>query len=80
MPLIRNIRNIEDTRFVKQLDLLEHSNQFIRELAGIVLAEREGFESVWSIANRVYDQHCSPQSEAVNRSSFCQPETTALSA
>ncbi len=77
MPLIRNI---EDARFVKQLDRLEHSNQFIRELARIVLAEREGFESVWSIANRVYDRHCSSQSEAVNRSSFCPPEATALSA
>ena len=75
MPLIRNI---EDARFVKQLDRLEHNNQFIRELARIVLAEREGFESVWCIANRVYDRHSSPQSESLNR--FCHPETTALSA
>jgi hypothetical protein len=77
MPLIGNVRNIEDARFVKQLDLLEHSNQFIRELARIVVPEREGFESVWNIANRVYDRHCSPQSESVNHS---YPETTALSA
>ncbi len=80
MPLIKKISNIEDSRFVTQLERLDGRNQFIRELARIVLAEREGFESVWSIANRVYDRHCSPQSEAVNRSSFCQPETTALSA
>jgi hypothetical protein len=78
MPLIRNIRNIEDTRFVKQLDLLEHSNQFIRELARIVLAEREGFESVWSIANRVYDRHCSPQSESPDHHSLDRPARTAL--
>ena len=78
MPLIRNIRNIEDTRFVKQLDVLESRNQFMRELARIVLTEREGFESVWSIANRVYDRHCSPQSDSLDR--FCHPETTALSA
>jgi hypothetical protein len=77
MPLIGNVRNIEDARFVKQLDLLEHSNQFIRELARIVLPERAGFESVWNIANRVYDRHCSPQSESVNH---FYPETTALSA
>jgi hypothetical protein len=77
MPLIRNIRNIEDARFVKQLDVLEHSNQFIRELARIVLAEREGFESVWNIANRVYDRHCSTKSESLSRFYI---ETTALSA
>jgi hypothetical protein len=77
MPLIRKIRNIEDARFVKQLDVLEHSNQFIRELARIVLAEREGFESVWNIANRVYDRHCSAESESLSRFYI---ETTALSA
>jgi len=78
MPLIRNIRNIEDTRFVKQLDVLESRNQFMRELARIVLTEREGFESVWSIANRVYDRHCSDQPEALDRRSFDQPARTAL--
>jgi hypothetical protein len=77
MPLIKNVRNIEDARFVKQLDLLEHSNQFIREVARVVLSERVGFESVWNIANRVYDRHCSAESEPLSR---FYPETTALSA
>jgi hypothetical protein len=78
MPLISNIRNIEDTRFVQQLDRLEHRDQFIRELAHIVLAEDEGFESVWSIANRVYERHSSARSESLDR--FRRTETTALSA
>ena len=80
MPLSRNISNIEDTRFVKQLDVLESRNQFMRDLARIVLTEREGFESVWNIANRVYDRHCSPQSEALGSCCFEQPAATALSA
>ena len=75
MPLIRNI---EDPRFIKQLEVLESRNQFVREVARIVLPERAGFESVWSIANRVYDRHCSPRVGSLNR--FCQTETTALSA
>lgn len=79
MPLIRNI-NIEDPRFVKQLDLLDHRNQFIHELARIVLPEHEGFESVWSIANRVYDRHSSPRAGSPNRHRFDQPARTALSA
>ena len=47
MPLIKNICNIEDARFVAQLDFLASRNQFIRELGRIVLSEREGFESIW---------------------------------
>ena len=78
MPLIRNISNIEDRRFVTQLDWLDGRNQFMRELARIVLTEREGFESVWNIANRVYDRHSSPQSESLD--GVCHPETAALSA
>jgi hypothetical protein len=78
MPLIKNISNIEDTRFVTQLDRLDGRNQFIRELARILLSEDEEVESVWSIANRVDDRHSSPQSESLDR--FCHPETTALSA
>jgi hypothetical protein len=60
MPLIRHI---EDPRFVKQLDGLNHRNQFIRELASAILQENDGFESVLSLANRVYDRHCSPSAE-----------------
>ena len=35
MPLIRNI-DIDDVRFVKQLDVLNRRIQFIRELAGVL--------------------------------------------
>jgi hypothetical protein len=76
MPLIRNI---EDPRFVKQLDGLNHRSQFIRELASVILPH-EGFESIWSIANRVYDRHCSPQAGVLNRRRFERPARTALSA
>ncbi len=58
MPLIQNI---EDPRFVTQLDGLKHRNQFIRELASAILHENDGFEGVLNLANRVYDRHCSPR-------------------
>lgn len=57
MPLIRNI---EDPKFARQLDGLSHRNRFIRELACAILLENDSFESVLSLANRVYDRHCSP--------------------
>jgi hypothetical protein len=78
MPLIKNISDIEDPRFVTQLDRLDHRNQFIRELARILLSEHEGVESVWSIANRVYDRHCSPHSESPDRHPLDRPARTAL--
>jgi len=78
MPLSRNIS--DDPRLVTQLDLLDGRNQFIRELARILLAEHEEVESVWSIANRVYDRHSSPQSGSRKCRSFDQPAPTALSA
>ena len=77
MPLIRNI---DDPKFVKQLDILDHRNQFIRELAIAILPDRAGFESVLSIANRVYDRHCSLQREPLNRSRLNRPARIALSA
>ena len=73
MPLLRNI---EDPRYVKQLDVLDHRNQFIHELARVILPDDAGFESVLSIANRVYDRHCSSLREC-----RCdRQERTALSA
>jgi hypothetical protein len=77
MPLIRNI---EDPRFVKQLDGINHRIQFIRELASVILPEHDEFESVWAIANRVYDRHCSPPAGSMKRSRLEQPPRTALSA
>jgi hypothetical protein len=78
MPLIRNI-NIDDLRFVKQLNVLDGRREFIRELASVILPLHAGFESVWSIANRVYDQHCSPRATSLN-CGIGQPARTALSA
>jgi len=69
MPLIRNI---EDPRFVQQLDGLNHRNQFIRELASAILHENSGFESVLNLANRVYDRHCSPRAELSGRHVYDQ--------
>jgi hypothetical protein len=75
MPLIRNI---EDPKFVKQLDGLNHRNRFIRELASAILHENDGFESVLSLANRVYDRHCSSRTELSARRTYDQQ--TRLSA
>jgi hypothetical protein len=69
MPLIRNI---EDPKFVKQLDGLNHRNRFIRELASAILHENDGFESVLSLANRVYDRHCSPRAGLSARRTYDQ--------
>ncbi len=77
MPLIRNI---EDPRFVTQMDGLNRRMQFIRELASAILPQNAGFESVWSIANRVYDRHCSPQARGADRVRYDDSRMTALSA
>jgi hypothetical protein len=77
MPLIRQI---DDLRFLQQLDVLDHRNQFIRELANVILPVHDGFESVWTITNRVYDLHCSPRTTRSDRSSFTKSKMTALSA
>lgn len=74
------IVNIEEPRLVKQLDILDHRNQFLRELASIILTGHHGFESVWSIANRVYDRHYSPQAGLLNSRGVDCSERTALSA
>ena len=64
------IRNIEDPRFVEQLNGLDQRNQFIRELASVILPGNDGFESVFSLANRVYDRHSKPRPALISRSSF----------
>ncbi len=79
MPLIEDI-DIDDPRFVKQLDVVNRRSQFIRELAGVILPVQDGFESVWSIANRVYDLHCSPRAGGSDSSRFAESRMTALSA
>lgn len=77
MPLIRNI---DDPRFAKQLDGLNLRTQFIHELASVILPGKDGLESVWNIANRVYDRHCSPKAAVMNRRRREHPIGTALSA
>ena len=74
------IRNIEDPRVVGQIDGLNRRNQFIREIASTILSQNAGFESVLSIANRVYDRHCSPQARRSDRVRFDGSRMTALSA
>jgi hypothetical protein len=67
MPLIRNI---EDPRFVEQLNGLDHRNQFIRELASVILPGNDDFESVFSLANRVYDRHYKSRPELISHPGF----------
>lgn len=74
MPLIRNI---EDPRVVREIDGLNRRNQFIRELASAILPGNPGFESVLSIANRVYDRHCSSRATGSDRNSFDRSRMTA---
>lgn len=69
----------EAHRFAKQLKRLEHFNQFIREVAVAVLPGKD-FESVWSIANRVYDRHCSSTVGFLGRHADGESRMTALSA
>ena len=70
----------EDPRFAKQLQRLEHVNQFICEIATAVISANDDFESVWSVANRVYDRYCSPKVRFMTRPDLDESERTALSA
>jgi hypothetical protein len=74
------VRATEDRRFAIQLNRLEHFNQFISGIATAILAGNHDFESVWSIANRVYEQHCSAKVGFMTASGLDQPGDTALSA
>ena len=77
MPLIRNI---DDLRFVEQLDVLNRRSQFVNELASAILPVHASFESVWKIANRVYDLHCWSRPTSLNYGRIGRPARTALSA
>jgi hypothetical protein len=79
MPLTR-IFGVDHSGFANDLDSLEGRQQFIRELAAVILPAHEGFESVWSVANRVYDRHCSPSAGSFNRRRYERPSGIALSA
>jgi hypothetical protein len=69
----------EDPSLAKQLRRLEHFNQFIREVTAAVLPGKD-FESVWTIANRVYDRHCSSTVRFLARPGMDESRVTALSA
>ena len=68
----------ENSRFDKQLNRLDHFHQFISEVAGLILLGNQGYETVWNIANRVYDRHSSPRPESLNRHPFDRPTRSAL--
>ena len=70
----------EDPRFAKQLNHLDHFNQFISEIANAIVSGSDQFEDVWSIANRVYDQYCSPKVTFIARPGLDESERTRMSA
>jgi hypothetical protein len=74
------IRATEDSRFATQLSRLEHFNQFISGIATAIVAGNHDFESVWSIANRVYDRHCSSKVRFMTSPGLDQSGNAALSA
>jgi hypothetical protein len=90
MPLIMNIEDARfvEARFSRELNILDRRTEFIREMARVILTHNNGYESVWTIANRVYDRHCLPESlpeclpekDWRNRDHSDRPARTALSA
>ena len=76
------IRARENTGLATQLSQLSQFNLFISEVASAIVAGNHDFESVWSIANRVYDQHCSTKTKVrfMTNSGLDQSQNTALSA
>jgi len=82
MPLIMNIEDARfaEARFARELNMLDHRTEFIREMARVILANNNSFESAWTIANRVYERHCLPQAEWLNRCCSDRTASTALGA
>ena len=74
------VRVTEDRRFATQLNRLDHFNQFISGIASAIGAANHDFESVWSIANRVYERHCSAKVRFITNSGLDRSRKTALSA
>jgi hypothetical protein len=70
----------EDARFAKQLNRLDHFNRFLSEVATAIVTGNDEFESVWSMANRVYDRYCSPKVRFMSRPDLDKTRRTALSA
>jgi hypothetical protein len=75
---------IQDSRLTTQLQRLDQFSHFISDIATAIVATaivagNNEFESVWSIANRVYDSHCSAKVRFITPP-LDQSGTTALSA
>ena len=70
----------EDPRFAKQVNKLDRFNQFICDVASVIVSGNDSFESVWNAANQVYDRHCSAKVTFMTRSSLDESGRTALSA
>lgn len=70
----------EDSGFATQLSRLDQFNQFISGIATAIVAGDHDFESVWSIANRVYDRHCSTKVQFITNSGLERSGSTALRA
>ena len=77
------LRATQDSRLAAQLQRLDQFSHFISDIAiamvATTIAGNEEFESVWNIANRVYDRHCSAKVRFLARP-LDQSGTTALSA
>lgn len=73
----------QDSRLATQLQLLDQFSHFISDIATAIVATtiagNDEFESVWNIANRVYDRHCSAKVRFLT-GPLDQSGTTALSA
>jgi len=74
----------QDSRLATQLQRLDQFSHFISDIATAIVATailggNDEFESVWNIANRVYDNHCSAKVRFIT-SPLDQSGTTALSA
>jgi hypothetical protein len=70
----------EDPRFAKQLNKLDLFNQFLCDVASVIVSGNDSFESVWTIANQVYDRHYSAKVTFMTRSGLDESGRTALSA
>jgi hypothetical protein len=70
----------EDPSLAKQLQHLEHINQFLCQITTAILLDNQAFESVWSTANEIYDRYHSTQVRLMSHPDFDASGTHALNA
>jgi hypothetical protein len=70
----------QDSRFAKHLNKLDGFNQFVCDVATVIVSGNDSFQSVWTTANQIYDRHCSAKVTFMTRSSLDESGRTALSA